>query len=106
MKKTIPLFALLILTSQLSACANVPFLYRPNVQQGNLITQDMLNQIKLGMSTEQVRYVMGTPILINTFDDNTYNYVYTFQSGKKPMQLKRIILQFSQSRLAHITSSP
>ena len=60
---------------------NPPLLYKLDVQQGNVIEQDMLDRLKPGMDKEQVRYVMGTPVLIDPFHNNRWEYIYSFQKG-------------------------
>ncbi len=49
------------------------------IQQGNIITQAMVDQLKPGITREQVAYIMGEPVLRNTFDDDRWDYVYTVE---------------------------
>ena len=51
--------------------------HRVAIQQGNIITQAMVDQLKPGITREQVAYIMGEPVLRNTFDDDRWDYVYT-----------------------------
>ncbi len=74
-------------------------IYRPDLQQGNIVTQDMLNQLQPGMTMEQVRFIMGAPILVNTFDPARSDYVYTFRHNNDPVQYQRVTLQFQDGRL-------
>lgn len=101
MLKLLKIVTVLILSITLAAC-----LYRPNIQQGNVITSDMLAQVKPGMTAEQVRYVLGTPVLVNTFDPSRWNYVYTFRKGSKPMIKQNVTLEFKNSILQSINSTP
>ena len=53
--------------------------HRVAIQQGNIITQAMVDQLKPGITREQVAYIMGEPVLRNTFDDDRWDYVYTVE---------------------------
>lgn len=67
-----------LITLLLGACS-FPGVFKINVQQGNIITQDMLDTLKVGMTKRQVHFVLGAPVLENTFDTQLENYVYTYQ---------------------------
>lgn len=89
----------------LSACSTdkIPGVYRIDVQQGNSVTQDMINQLEPGMSKNQVAYVMGTPLLIDTFHPNRWDYLYSFQPGGEERQQRRLTLHFNEDEtLSHI----
>jgi outer membrane protein assembly factor BamE len=55
--------------------------YRPNIQQGNLLKLDDINQVTPGMTRSQVRYVLGTPMVADPFQPNRWDYIYTLQRG-------------------------
>ena len=55
----------------------LPKIHRVTVQQGNVITQEMVDRLKPGMTPEQVAFVMGGPVVRNAFDDSRWDYVYT-----------------------------
>lgn len=85
-------------------CGCHPHLYHPSIEQGNIITDEMINQLNIGMTQKQVENIMGSPILQNTFNDNRVNYVYRFKSGTtkdKPIK-KQVTLIFSQGKLTKI----
>lgn len=68
-----------------SGCSSVPRLvteYRIDVQQGNVVTQEMASQLRPGLSRDQVRFVLGTPMLIDMFHADRWDYVYRLQKGK------------------------
>jgi outer membrane protein assembly factor BamE len=87
----------------ISACS---FLYRPTIQQGNILDTQTIAQLKPGMSADQVRYMMGTPVLQNNFNPNQWIYVYTFKPGNKPRQEQRVILNFNNGILRNIQTTP
>lgn len=80
----------------LSSCCLV---HRMDIEQGNIITQDMLNQLHRGMSRAQVVALMGSPVTQNTFNDNRVDYIYTFKPGCGQMTASYLILTFINDRL-------
>lgn len=89
------IFACLILCSfSLAGCTHILKPYRPPVQQGNVITHKMMQQLKIGMTKNQVTQIFGTPVLRNTLDPNTWIYVYTFQASKGPRAEKKLTIHF------------
>ncbi|MCM8595597.1 outer membrane protein assembly factor BamE [Accumulibacter sp.] len=69
----------------LVACTSVPRIvneYRIDVQQGNVLTQDMVSQLRPGLSREQVRFILGTPILMDMFHANRWDYFFWLKKGK------------------------
>ena len=81
---------------------SLPIVYRPDIQQGNVVTQEMVNQLEPGMSRRQVRFLLGTPMLIDVFHQNRWDYVYTLTEGWGDMQMKRITLYFEADQLMRI----
>ena len=85
-----------------SALSNLPFVYKMTVQQGNILSEDMVDQLELGMSKAQVRYVLGTPLLTDMFHTDRWDYTYTIRRGHKPMEAKRLTLWFQDDQLVSI----
>ena len=73
-----------------------------DIQQGNVITQKEVNQLKPGMTKEQVAFIMGQPVLSDIFDKNRWDYVYSLQPGGKKRQQKTISLFFKDNKLTSI----
>jgi len=96
--KSLILGALLML----AGCGSVGFpgLYRINVEQGNVVNQEMVDQLKPGMTKRQVRFVMGTPIVADTFDQSRWDYVYRFKTPRGKTREKHITLHFDGDLLA------
>jgi len=84
------------------ALSNLPFVYKMTIQQGNLVTADLLDQLKPGMSRGQVRYLLGTPLLTDPFHADRWDYSYTIKRGHEPMEIRRLTLYFEQDVLARI----
>lgn len=76
-----------------------------DIEQGNVITPEMTNRLHTGMTEQQVKSIMGTPMLLNTFNDNRIDYVYTFKPGHGKMTEKYITLIFRNHRLQKISGN-
>src|SRR5215475_3026894 len=69
--------------SQVPALPAIPTLtpYRMDVQQGNVVTQEMVEKLKPGMTPSQVRFILGTPLVVDAFHKDRWDYVYRFTRG-------------------------
>jgi len=76
--------------------------YRIEIQQGNFVSQDMLSKLKKGMSREQVRFVLGTPLLADLFHADRWDYVFYREIPKKPREERRVSVFFENDRLVRI----
>ena len=76
--------------------------YRIDVRQGNLVTQEMVAQLKPGLSREQVRFILGTPLLTDVFHADRWDYVYRFQPGSGDAQQRRLTVFFADGKLARV----
>lgn len=86
----------------LSGCAVERYFleYRINVQQGNLIEQKQIAQLRPGMTRDQVRYVLGTPLLQDPFHADRWDYVYRFEDGQTgQITMRNIYMYFNASGL-------
>jgi outer membrane protein assembly factor BamE len=76
--------------------------YEPDVQQGNVVTKEMVDQLAPGMSREQVRFLLGTPMLTSIFHLERWDYVYRLQRGNSgEVQSRRMVVYFKDHRLDH-----
>jgi outer membrane protein assembly factor BamE len=76
--------------------------YRFSLPQGNYVTQEMVDQLKPGMNREQVRFVMGSPLLISGFRNDRWDYVFRFQYPNRKAELRRVVVRFENERVAAI----
>ncbi|MDY6840966.1 MAG: outer membrane protein assembly factor BamE [Pseudomonadota bacterium] len=90
----------LILIFVLSGCV-FPGIYRINVQQGNIVTDEELTQLTEGMPRSQVHAIMGTPLMLNPVDPSREYYVYTFQRQGGDIQEQRIIVYYENDQYAY-----
>ena len=81
----------------------IPRVYKLSVQQGNVITQEMIDRLKPGMTRNQVEYVMGRPVLQDPFDDDQWVYLYTMEVPDIFMQAFKMVLVFEDDTLVTIT---
>ncbi|MCI0510054.1 Beta-barrel assembly machine subunit BamE [Chromohalobacter marismortui] len=84
-----------------SGCSYVG-VYKRDLVQGNLITQDMVSQLETGMTKEQVRYVMGSPLLKGPFNEDRWDYVFYLDEAYDDVEEKRVTLTFQNDRLTDI----
>jgi len=85
-----------------SMLEELPFVYKMTVQQGNVITEEMVDSLQPGMTKHQVRYLLGTPPLSDFFHDNRWDYPYTMQRGHQEIQIKRLTLYFQDDALVRV----
>lgn len=81
----------------------MPRVHKISVQQGNLITQEMVDQLKPGMTRSQVAYIMGEPIFRSTFRDDRWDYVYTLNVPGYFEREMKMSLYFEDDALAYFT---
>jgi len=75
------------------------------IQQGNFISQDMVAQLKLGMSKDQVRFVLGTPLITDSFHADRWDYVFRRQKpSSRELEKHRLAVFFEDAKLARIDS--
>jgi len=79
--------------------------YRIEIQQGNYVSQDMIDKLKPGMSREQVRFVLGTPLLTDMFHANRWDYVFFRERPNKTREERRISVFFENNRLLRVTGN-
>ena len=82
-----------------------PGVYRINVEQGNIITQEMVDQLKPGMTRRQVRFVLGTPLLEDPFHTDRWEYIYMVRNGENTLLEQRLTVFFEGDSLTHFNST-
>jgi len=81
----------------------IPRVHKITIQQGNVITQQMVDRLKPGMTRSQVAFVMGEPVARNTFNNNRWDYIYTVLVPGVFQEEKRMSLYFENDVLAYFT---
>jgi outer membrane protein assembly factor BamE len=76
--------------------------YKMDIQQGNVVTSKMLLQLRPGMTKSQVRYIMGTPLIVDSFHGNRWDYFYQLRQQGKVIEKRRVILDFDKELLTTV----
>lgn len=77
--------------------------YRMEIQQGNFITQEMVSQLKPGQTREQVRFILGSPLVTDIFHADRWDYVFARQrANSREVEQRRIVVFFVDGKLARI----
>jgi len=99
LRRAILLFALLV-----AGCGYVPLItpYKLDVQQGNVVTQEMVARLQPGMTRSQVRFTLGTPLVVDPFRADRWDYVYMFMKQGVVTEQRRIVVIFKDDKLLHI----
>lgn len=82
-----------------------PGVYRIDVEQGNIVTPEMIEQLKPGMTRRQVRFIMGTPLVEDTFHPDRWDYCYTLRNGNVSLKDDRLSVFFEGDSLITVTGS-
>lgn len=98
MMKRLTLLTFLLLSAALAGCV-----YRASISQGNLIKQEDLDQVSVGMTRNQVRYLLGTPMIDDPFHANRWDYVYYLKIGRQEARFERwMSVYFEDDRVSEI----
>ena len=77
--------------------------YRIEIQQGNFVSQEMVSQLKLGMSKDQVRFVLGTPLITDSFHADRWDYVFRRQrANSRELEQRKFAVFFEDGKLKRI----
>ncbi len=102
-------FKIILLSLTLASCGNfslsLPSPYKMDIRQGNFVTAEMRDKLKVGMSRAQVRYVLGTPMISDVFHGNRWDYVYRLEQRSKLVEQQRLTLYFEGDNLTRIDDS-
>lgn len=79
-------------------------MHRLDIQQGNIIKEDQIDKLTLGISKRQVRFIMGTPLIQDPFNNNRWDYVFTMQPGdqRKVTEYQRVTVFFDGDILSKV----
>jgi len=86
-----------------AALALTACVYRIDIQQGNLLDDEDINQVDVGMTRSQVQFLLGTPMVADSFHRDRWDYAYYFRRGRSPDAIQRwIVVYFENDRVARI----
>jgi outer membrane protein assembly factor BamE len=97
----------LVIALVAAGCSSVPRIpgitpYRMEIQQGNYVSQDMVAQLRPGMTKEQVRFVLGTPMVTDIFHSDRWDYVYWRELPNGSREQRRVTVRFENGQLARV----
>lgn len=98
-------FLLLFLMAMLTACGSaIPNVkpFKMDIQQGNVVTSKMLLKLRPGMTKSQVKYIMGTPLVVDSFHTNRWDYFYQMRQSGQVTEKRRVILDFEKDLLVRV----
>ena len=76
--------------------------YRIDIQQGNVVTQEMVSKLKAGLTRSQVRFVLGSPLVVDMFHSDRWDYIYLLQRQGKPDDRRRLTVIFDGDNLLRL----
>ena len=98
MNINLKVITLLLSVLLLSSCS-IPRIFQVVISQGNLVDQEMLDKLEIGMSESQVKFVMGTPLISDTFHPNRWDYFTSVTQGENSYTNQKITLYFKDNKL-------
>jgi outer membrane protein assembly factor BamE len=96
--------ALVLLVAACGWMPTLPYIspYKMDIQQGNIVTQEMVSKLQPGMSRSQVRFALGTPLVADMFHADRWDYVYRLDKGGKTVEERKFVAVFSGDKLVRI----
>jgi len=91
---------LLITLAGCTSWENFSLVHSPDIEQGNLITPEMVAMLEPGMSKRQVKFVLGTPMLIDVFHDQRWDYYLSIKRRNEPLEIKAFTVYFDGDNLS------
>ena len=98
MNINLKVITLLLSVLLLSSCS-IPRIFQVVISQGNLVDQEMLDKLEIGMTESQVKFVMGTPLISDTFYPNRWDYFTSVTQGENSYTNQKITLYFKDNKL-------
>ena len=100
MNRNLKFVVLLLITMLLSSCS-IPRIFQVVISQGNLVDQEMLDKLEIGMTESQVKFVMGTPLISDTFYPNRWDYFTSVTQGTTTYTYQKVTLYFEDNKLVN-----
>ena len=96
------ILGLALLSAGCGSNIGFPGVYRIDVEQGNIVTSEMIQQLRQGMTRRQVRFVLGTPLIEDSFHANRWDYRYTLRNGTETLEENRLTVFFEGDELVNV----
>ena len=95
----LPACCLLLTLASCGSNFGFPGVYKINVEQGNVVTEEMVEQLRPGLNRRQVRYIMGTPLIEDSFHSDRWDYRYLLRNGNQTIAETQLTLWFEDDEL-------
>jgi len=94
-----------LLLMSMTACGFIGFpgVYKINIEQGNIVTQEDVDKLEQGMTRRQVRFILGTPLIEDTFDRERWDYHYEIMRGDRMLTQREFTVFFDGDRLKSVS---
>src|SRR5689334_18621942 len=97
----------LVLLLLVAGCKEVPMLpsitpYKMDIRQGNYVTQEMVDKLKPGVTQKEVRFFLGTPLIVDPFRTDRWDYVYTYKHRGDLVEQRRLVVLFKDEKLVRL----
>jgi len=96
------LFGILLLSLLLACGSRLLTVHKIDVQQGNALDAEMVDKIEIGMTQEQVQYVLGNPVITDSFHPDRWDYIYLFTPGYGEKERRQLTLIFDRGEVITI----
>jgi len=96
------LVSILVLTTLLACQSKLLTVHKIDVQQGNALDADMVDKVEIGMTQEQVQYVLGSPLITDSFHPDRWDYIYLFTPGYGEKERRQLTLIFDRGEIIKI----
>lgn len=100
MKNKLKLFTASLILILLTGCS-VPRIYEVIISQGNLIDEEMMTKLEVGMTESQVKYVLGSPLITDTFTPDRWDYYTSVTQGDRKYSESKLTLYFEDKKLTN-----
>jgi outer membrane protein assembly factor BamE len=92
-----------VITAVIAAAAAAGCVYRMDIQQGNLLDAEQVEQVEVGMTRSQVRFLLGTPMVIDSFEPERWDYVYSLRRGhSRKIDRHHLVVWFEGDKVVRI----
>ena len=97
-------FTYILIFLMLSGCSlsRFPGVYRINIEQGNILTQEMIDQLEPGMTQRQVKFILGTPLVRDSLNQNRWDYRYLLRIGNETLKQSLVTIYFDGDHLSNV----
>jgi len=85
-----------------AAACSFPGVYKLDIPQGNIIEEEKLDQLEVGMNKRQVRYLLGTPLIVDSFNQDRWDYYFSLKDRKDNFVQQRVTIFFEKGRLSKV----